>query len=289
MEINPENEDLHAPNTESKKCPSCDRNDFVSEMGMKQHHKRTHGESIAGVEVICDFCGDETRTRPNRLTNDHHFCNQECEGEWRSDYLSGDNGPLWKGGKINVDCYYCGGQVKRYLREVEASRRTFCDASCRGQWRSENWTKEDLPRWDGGPLSITCYNCGEEFERKRSQVDRAERQFCSRECFGIWRSDFQRGPKNPSWTGGVHIRVAVRNLIGSQPWKYLARQERESECEICSTKETGDGRALSVHHTIPVMAGGCNESPLLMTLCNGCHRKAEAYTRKFTEPILTHE
>lgn len=271
-----------------KICPTCGSDDFTSEAGMKSHHKRVHGKRIAGVIVECDYCGSEKRTQPSRAeTNEHHFCDETCEGAWRSIKFSGRGGPGWTGGRETVQCHQCGADVKRYRREIEIAQRNFCDADCRGQWRSENWEIQDLPRWNGGPLSISCHQCGVIFQRKRSQVGQADRQFCGRECFGIWRSEFQRGSNNPSWAGGTVIRKAVRNQIGNAPWRDVATDFRGPNCELCGTPETSDNRALSIHHIVPIMAGGTNEGELLMTLCNGCHRKVEAYTRQFVEPVST--
>lgn len=272
---------------EDTTCPTCGRDDFASVRGMKSHHARSHGESIAGVAVVCNFCGEETRTRPSSLaTNEHHFCDEICRGKWRSECLSGRNAPLWSGGMETIECHFCGDEIKRYRHEIERSERNFCDATCRGAWRSDNWMVDDLPRWNGGPVTVQCYQCEKKFERKRSQIEEYERQFCSRSCFGEWRSEFQRGKNNPSWTGGSDVRVSVRDLLGDRPWKKVTEEERGSECELCGVHTTADGRALSVHHLVPIMAGGCNESELLMTLCTGCHRKVEASTRKFVEPVL---
>lgn len=216
-------------------CPTCTREDFESRKAMKIHHARAHGESIAGEEVDCHWCGDSIRRSPSRIAD---------------------------------------------------ADRIFCDANCRGAWRSENWDKDDFPRWNGGPVTVACYRCGKKFERRRDRVDKAERSFYSRSCFGAWRSEFQRGSNNPSWTGGESIRTTVRDLIGDDPWETIASGVRKDRCEKCGAAETADDRAFAVHHIVPIMAGGCNEPELLMTLCLKCHRRVEAYTRQYVEPVL---
>jgi len=222
-------------NRSKVQCPTCTRDDFKSRMAMKIHHAKVHGESIAGVEV---------------------------------------------------DCHWCGNSVRRNRSRIESAERIFCDAECRGAWRSENWSNDEFPRWNGGPVTVECHRCGETFERRRNQVDRAERSFCSRSCFGAWRSEFQRGANNPSWTGGESVRTAVRDLIGQVPWETVASNVRRDHCKMCGDAETTDDRALAVHHIIPIMAGGCNGPELLMTLCPKCHRRVEAYTRQYVEPVL---
>lgn len=268
-------------------CPTCGADDFSTVKGMKSHHKRVHGWSIAGVVVECDYCGSQKRTTPRKAeSNEHHFCDEACEGAWRSTRFSGRGGPGWTGGRETIQCNHCGADIKRYRREIELANRNFCDATCRGQWRSENWDVQDLPRWSGGPRSVSCHECGQLFQRKQSQVERAKRQFCGRECFGTWHASFQRGSDNPSWIGGAEIRKSVRNLIGDSPWVEIAADIRDSNCELCGTHATSDDRALSVHHIVPIMAGGTNSSEFLMTLCNACHRTVETFTRQFVKPVL---
>jgi hypothetical protein len=266
-------------------CPTCGRDDFADERGMKCHHSRMHGESIAGVETECDHCGRTFREQPARLEKlEHHFCDEECEGKWRSEYQSGEDHPHWN--RRRVECEYCGKALERTVSELEDTENSFCDASCRGRWRSEEWTQEDFPRWNGGKETVRCHACGESFKRESSELNRYERSFCSRECFGEWRSEYQRGSDNPSWTGGSGVRSSVRNTIGAQPWGKIAEEYRGECCELCGTDETVDGREFPVHHLVPIMSGGTNDPELLMTLCTSCHRTVEAYTRRFTRAVL---
>lgn len=234
----PDSNSEHQNSTEASTCPTCGRDDFDSEKAMKVHHTKSHGESIAGMEVECEWCESMVR---------------------RSEYA------------------------------IENRERIFCDFDCKGAWRQENWTGNVTSRWKGGPVTVECHYCGERFERRRDQVEEYERSFCSSTCLGKWRSEAQRGSNNPVWTGGDAIRSAVRRLIGNEPWTTIAERERKDVCEFCGTTETGDGRAMSVHHIVPVMAGGCNASELLMTLCPACHRCVEAYTRRIVEPVLVDE
>ena len=187
---------------------------------------------------------------------------------------------------VEVECERCGSEVRRSPYAIENRERVFCDLDCKGAWRQENWTGSNTPKWKGGPVTVPCHQCGDQFERRRDQVEKYDRSFCSSTCLGEWRSQAQRGSDNPVWTGGAAIRSTVRQLIGDEPWEEIAGRERESSCELGGTSETGDGRALAVHHTVPVMAGGCNASELLMTLCPACHRRVEAYTRRIVEPVL---
>ena len=92
-------------------CPSCEYES--SELGVQQHHKRTHGESLTTTEVTCENCG-ETVTRQRSLVEqyEHDFCDDSCRTEWVANELSerrtgdgnpmfgqtGEDHPNWRGG-----------------------------------------------------------------------------------------------------------------------------------------------------------------------------------------------
>lgn len=92
------------------------------------------------------------------------------------------------------------------------------------------------------------------------------------------------GQDHPKWRGGKHLIDALRKQL--QPsWWTVRDDERADECQMCGATDC----KLDVHHIVPLSAGGTNESWNLMTLCESCHRTAEAYTRQFDafRPVLT--
>ncbi|AGM11712.1 HNH protein [Halovirus HCTV-5] len=51
------------------------------------------------VSVRCTWCGKRLSRRKSRvLKHDHQFCDETCEGQWRSELQSGDGNPNWRGG-----------------------------------------------------------------------------------------------------------------------------------------------------------------------------------------------
>lgn len=59
-------------------CPTCG-DSFDSESGMKIHHAQAHDESIAGVSVECENCGNSFRKRQYEFEiYDSHFCGDDC-------------------------------------------------------------------------------------------------------------------------------------------------------------------------------------------------------------------
>ena len=60
-------------------CPTCER-EFDSTRSMKYHHNYAHGESIAGVEIVCDNCGNTTTRNPAKIKNqDKVYCSRQCQ------------------------------------------------------------------------------------------------------------------------------------------------------------------------------------------------------------------
>lgn len=59
-------------------CPTCG-DEFDTEHGMKIHHTRAHGESIAGRDFVCEKCGDEFTKYPSRADRtESNYCSMEC-------------------------------------------------------------------------------------------------------------------------------------------------------------------------------------------------------------------
>lgn len=92
------------------------------------------------------------------------------------------------------------------------------------------------------------------------------------------------GQDHPNWRGGKHLIDALRKQLRPS-WWTVRDDERAGECYMCGASDC----KLDVHHIVPISAGGTNESWNLMTLCESCHRTAEAYTRQFDafDPVLT--
>ena len=73
------------------KCPTCERDDFRNERMVKIHHKKAHGESIAGVELTCDYCGETYRVPPSTAERGSRFCSRECQTSKQSEEFAGEN------------------------------------------------------------------------------------------------------------------------------------------------------------------------------------------------------
>lgn len=161
---------------------------------MKVHHAAMHDERLGIEAVECDNCGTEFEKRADHAEKtDHHFCDESCEGEWRSGYLRGDNHPRWS--RVETECHTCGKNIQVPKRKYETYKRHFCSDGCLRDWRSEYYS---------GPqnkVTKPCTNCGESLERYPSGF-RGTNQFCDQNCMGEWVGSQMTGEDNPSWSGG---------------------------------------------------------------------------------------
>ena len=57
----------------------------------------------------------------------------------------------WKGGKQAVLCDACGKELQRFLSHIH--EKNFCDGSCYGQWRAENFKGEANPNHGNSVLA----------------------------------------------------------------------------------------------------------------------------------------
>jgi 5-methylcytosine-specific restriction endonuclease McrA len=255
---------------EETQCPTCGRTDFASERGLKIHHKTAHDVSLK-PRVACEQCGDDFLVKPRRIDT-ARFCSNECQRAF-----------LNENHRKTMFCDWCGEEYEVIAAVADTTR--FCSRECLSESRKEAFTGDKNPRWKGGFRTVSCEVCHKEYEVRAAKE--AQTRFCSYECKGIRYREERRGKGNPRWKGGFFdIASRVRSLLGDTDWDRLAPQVRESECACCGAAASEDDRAHHVHHIVPVLAGGTNEDWNLMTLCPGCHRRVEEFTKSFTDPVL---
>jgi len=149
---------------ESHECPTCGRDDFKTVGGMKNHHAHIHGESIAGVERECGFCGEEFRVNPAYVDRgDGRFCSKSCKGKALSD-----------GSSSEVTCEWCGETFQACNARIERGDCRFCSSECYGDWQSENLVGEDNPLWEGGPAPYY----GSDWQQQRERALQRDNREC---------------------------------------------------------------------------------------------------------------
>jgi len=194
-------------------------------------------------------------------TRKNLFCDQDCYKNWNT----GDNHPNAKD-KIELTCEHCGNSFNEYPYRADDAR--FCSQKCSGKFKTETGTEQ-----------ISCEWCDTKYREENSKIEREEYHFCSKACYGSWQSVNKTGQNHPNWTGGANLYEAVRENISDQSWSKIAELSRSNKCHKCGDSDT----TLHEHHIVPIMFGGSNDSELLMTLCESCHRTVESYTMKKLE------
>lgn len=252
-------------------CPTC-KKPCKSEAGVKIHHAKAHGESIAGVEVTCDWCGERTR-QPQSQVNDSErdFCNLECHGEWLSENEVGEDSRSYK--SVAVECAWCGTEKRVPPSRDRENEHHYCDRECWRQWRSENITGEDSWRWSR--VETECGHCGTPIAATRSRFEANDWVFCDGDCYAEWQSENRYGEAHPQYQGG-----AVTYGPGWSESKREAVRERQGrECAGCGLSEAENGFRLDVHHITKAREfedpSSRNAEDNLVALCKQCHPEWE--------------
>lgn len=238
--------------SESHECPTCERA-FDSKNGMKVHHVQAHDESISGVEKNCQFCGDSYRVAECR-EDISKYCSAECrvEGAVKVD-------------KLEKTCEVCGSEFSCLPSEDYKT----CSSECKGELMSEIQRER---------VSIDCEWCSDTFEIMEYRLGRA--RFCSRECFGEWKSEAWSGENSVHWKGG-HEKYYGPNWY-SQRERAIERDSHKCrDCGLCEDDhiELYD-EGIHVHHITPIREfktdqgvdyERANDLDNLITLCQRCH------------------
>lgn len=135
-------------------------------------------------------------------------------------------------------------------------------------------------------LNTQCDYCEVWFHESPSRKKRPlKHSFCSRECYGMWRSENIRKEKHPSWKGGY--RTYYGPNWKSQRLKALERDNYSCLYPGCQrTKET-EGINMHVHHMIPFKIFGlkryieANDLSNLISFCSEHHVKMEEVEKKY--------
>lgn len=239
-------------------CPTCG-DSFADEAGMKRHHTMTHGESLVTVTLTCSRCGDEfERPEYDVVEAENYYCSYDCRKN-KGDY----------------ECPYDG---------------------CSYTSDSQLGIQQHHKRTHGESLTAkqcVCDNCGEEFNRQRSKVERYEATYCSTGCrvedvakllrfkrIGSNNPMYARtGEDHPNYSGGYSQNYG-------EGWSEARRKtlERDDyECQDCGLSRDQHyelyGYDLEVHHKTPFRtfedSAKANKPSNLITLCTHCHIKRE--------------
>lgn len=102
------------------------------------------GREVAYWFCECE-CGEKSRVSSNALIRGEA---KSC-GCYHNDLMAsmtGESNRAWKGGKITVECEWCGDKYEIVPARKHESR--FCSRGCLAKWQSENMSGENSPLWD---------------------------------------------------------------------------------------------------------------------------------------------
>lgn len=130
------------------------------------------------IEVNCTGCGIKIPVYPYEIKEGHgNFHSKECYDIWRSKTITGEKHPNWKGGKVKVNCDYCGIPffTKRY--KVKEGRGNYHNKECadkvrRGKKLTEETKQKISLALKGKPGSRLGSKLTEEHKKKLSKVNK---------------------------------------------------------------------------------------------------------------------
>lgn len=164
--------------------PHCDKV-LDTKQGIKIHHSTVHGGPAYPNPVRCDNCGKVDHKNPNEVQdtnfcddgclkeyqsqkfnvvcancgkpdevspsvyerNDNHYCNVDCRDEHYEKVRGGENSARWTD-RIEVNCTWCDGSLKRLESHIADSGRVFCsDKECYPNWVSDHISGENHYNW----------------------------------------------------------------------------------------------------------------------------------------------
>jgi len=255
---------------DSSVCPTCGRDDFASPTGMKQHHARSHGESLSGEKVACSYCGGVYRETPSRIERaKHNYCSTDCYDNHKTKRFEGKDNPAYKGGGY-VECEWCSDEF--WLSP--ASDYKYCSHSC----SSKAYHSKKDKHHNYNSQFVECHTCGSELERTEWRIERQDKHFCNENCYTKYKSTLI-GEKHPSYNGGYGQNYGPN-------WdeqRDKARKRDNYNCQRCGVTESEQGREMDVHHIKrigwfkdnyeePEWYERGNDLDNLTCYCRGCHQ-----------------
>lgn len=250
-------------------CPSCD-DSFNSIRGMKIHHALAHDESIAGVDVICEWCDDKFSVTKDR-EDSARFCSLKCRGEWQSEHIRGENHHRYS--RTTKDCEWCGESYE--AQQYRADDARFCSLHC---WAHFYGDKNGGSHRSVDPISKPCDHCGVELELLPFKLDYFDHHFCDIDCRSKWQSETIRGPEHFRWKENSTLSNYGEGWDEAQ--RELVRERDNRMCQGCGRHEEEEldelGCRLSVHHIRrPEDVDDPNDPDNLVSFCRSCHGRWE--------------
>ena len=130
-------------------------------------------------------------------------------------------------------------------------------------------------------MKVKCITCENEFATSPAFVKKGGGKFCSRKCYGKYRSKNYVGKNATRWKGGISKNINLYQMNWSQTHKYQkkarnsinngirANKVKRGSCLFCETIKT-DGHHYDYSKPFEVI-----------WLCQKCHKKLHAVLRLY--------
>lgn len=284
-------------NKPKAKCPTCGEV-FDNQHGMKIHHSRKHGESIAGITVSCSVCNEDVTRRPHRVDRDRdNFCSLECLRIHNNEEQGYEKEELVA-------------EVKR-LHEQLGKTPTLGDLREHGEITQAVFYRHFKGGWNAAlseagvglnrhQVSVSKEDCLQDLRKTEMKLSRVpttkEQERYGKHSvktfykfFDSWREAVSSAGLDDSNVRGRNLPASERN--GHPDYGPNWQQQREKAlkrdnrcCQGCGMDSQNHkekyGRGLDVHHIIPARKyddyNKQNRLGNLLSLCIKCHRKYES-------------
>jgi 5-methylcytosine-specific restriction endonuclease McrA len=215
------------------------------------------------IPLVCQYCQRQYGKRPSQAAKSKH-CSLICR------QLAEEVPGAFPSEKIALICPFCGSLFARHPSRLKHGRGKYCSPKC--QYAAKRAQPHKFAQ-------CICLNCGKMFERYHGSLKQKKGagKYCSRDC-----RDRHRIQKNhPMYINGHGSEFRGANW---QSQKRKARKRDAYTCQHCFLTEADSlsqkGVSLQVHHVVPYRLFTsyklANRLANLLTLCDACHRKADA-------------
>jgi hypothetical protein len=237
-------------------CRNCGTEFFVFQSAIKKgrgyfcsrncYHQWNKGENSPRfkkelkVIQICIQCKKEFVVAKGRVDDGRgKFCSRRCKGDWMSINRSGENHPMWNGGKKMCICKRCGKEflITPSIIGNEKNNGSFCSKVC----LAKSKTGKRGANWQGG---LSFYPYCEKFNEDFRDRVRAFDGYACVEC---------------EMTQEEHLKRYKRKLLVhhvAYDKQVCCNSERPlfvALCCSCSSKANGKREYWKQHYTDLIM------------------------------------